>query len=788
MPNVPRHASGGSKPAIDAYDDEYADCDEYDTMTCQYTEEYGTDDYYYGDDDGACAPGAEGAEADAAGLPVKVETAEEVARRKEAAAETRKLQAAAMERRATAAKELETTKAWLGEKGFDVEGHDDGAVWALRDMLVGSEGVTNKDFDAVAATWKGQDAVNVNKASRNVSVRGAQHYLIVDVQWGYPGRDKTTVRGTRCAARTFVQLVLASSGKASRAGFLCEVVALCYELLVDEVPPGFGVWESIAGETLRGDAKKGMLVIEHRESEAARVAAQRVKPAPVAVREDSAETRATAAVLSLMANASNSFTTSLSYSGALLELPRQVINLRNLKELNLAYCRLTTLPELPPKLEKIYLTNNHFATFPMSVCSEPLRQTLRVLDMAHNALTEVPAALGLMSRLEVLNFEYNNLEILCGFGELKRLEVIELTDNALKGLPPEIGYLPKLWRLKISANPLHNVPPEVYYSGVENVKRYLTEQSPHNLPVPSSTIGAELRAACADPALCDATVHFANGAVWTTLACVLQARAPRFFRFAETAADGSAHINVVTECTPAGLAAFKALVLYEPCSVADPVVAVDVSRLVDEFGSEELMRDLICVQRSTPRDGNKILAEALAAIRDETPLGRTAAFVVGEGDAATRFTVHRSLLCARSGYHKNMFASGLAEADMGVIPVTDKEPDAFEAFVEYMYCDDNKKTTPDNVIALLFLAVEYNVPRLRAMAEHVVGYNVDVDNVANVVQVAYFIDSAVLKNACMFFMSQHWSAVKRTMGFVEMQEELKEELKEKLASWGKRAN
>ncbi len=121
---------------------------------------------------------------------------------------------------------------------------------------------------------------------------------------------------------------------------------------------------------------------------------------------------------------------------------------------------------------------------------------------------------------------------------------------------------------------------------------------------------------------------------------------------------------------------------------------------------------------------------------------------------------------------------------MNVVPLPEVDPEIFAGLVLYLYTDDSSKMTPDNVVSLLFLAVEYECTRLRDMAECMVGFNVEVANVAQVIQLAYYIDSTRLKDACMWFISANYAAVRKTDAFHQLQDELKVEVAEKLHKWG----
>jgi hypothetical protein len=70
------------------------------------------------------------------------------------------------------------------------------------------------------------------------------------------------------------------------------------------------------------------------------------------------------------------------------------------------------------------------------------------------------------------------------------------------------------------------------------------------------------------------------------------------------------------------------------------------------------------------------------------------------------------------------------------------------------------------------------------MAECMVGFNVDVGNVCQVLQMAFFLGSDRLKRACSYFVMTHRGAVTSSQDYKELQPELRAELEEMMARAG----
>ena len=74
----------------------------------------------------------------------------------------------------------------------------------------------------------------------------------------------------------------------------------------------------------------------------------------------------------------------------------------------------------------------------------------------YRLLGEIPAELGSLSRLEILDLNQNALagEIPAELGSLSNLEILDLSGNGFGEIPPELGSLPNLEILDLSHNAL----------------------------------------------------------------------------------------------------------------------------------------------------------------------------------------------------------------------------------------------------------------------------------------------------------------------------------------------
>ncbi len=72
------------------------------------------------------------------------------------------------------------------------------------------------------------------------------------------------------------------------------------------------------------------------------------------------------------------------------------------------------------------------------------------------------------------------------------------------------------------------------------------------------------------------------------------------------------------------------------------------------------------------------------------------------------------------------------------------------------------------------------VPRLRAMAEAMIGYYVDEDNVISVCQLAFFLQSQKLKDACVTFIVTHGVRVEVRPEWEDLAVEVQDEIRSKI--------
>ena len=97
------------------------------------------------------------------------------------------------------------------------------------------------------------------------------------------------------------------------------------------------------------------------------------------------------------------------------------------------------------------LSNQRLSKTPEYVFS---RTDLEKLDLSHNMLTgALQSQIGNLKKLKVLDLSNNQFTgVPAEVGQLRDLEVLDLSDNQLTGLPNELGNLSKLQLLNLTGN------------------------------------------------------------------------------------------------------------------------------------------------------------------------------------------------------------------------------------------------------------------------------------------------------------------------------------------------
>lgn len=180
------------------------------------------------------------------------------------------------------------------------------------------------------------------------------------------------------------------------------------------------------------------------------------------------------------------------------KIKRITNKLNNLQLLESCDLRQNFITKLPKKLvlanlNDLLLSQNELETLPASLTENCT--TLVELDVSNNKLSEIPS-LGSMALVRRINFEFNKLTKFPGgcrcniqrfvitkqlsfadtlLSNMTCLAEVNLCDNNLEELPPEIGYIYTLEILVVARNQLEYLP-----SSIGNLTRLEVLDVSHN--------------------------------------------------------------------------------------------------------------------------------------------------------------------------------------------------------------------------------------------------------------------------------------------------------------------
>ncbi|MES2262826.1 MAG: leucine-rich repeat-containing protein kinase family protein [Pseudomonadota bacterium] len=135
--------------------------------------------------------------------------------------------------------------------------------------------------------------------------------------------------------------------------------------------------------------------------------------------------------------------------------------LAGIRRLQLA-CGLTDFPreifELADTLEILDLSGNALSQLPDDL---PRLTKLRILFCSDNLFTELPEILGECPDLTMIGFKANRINQVSARSLPAQLRWLVLTDNELEELPAAIGNCAQLQKLMLAGNRLRTLPPEL---------------------------------------------------------------------------------------------------------------------------------------------------------------------------------------------------------------------------------------------------------------------------------------------------------------------------------------
>jgi internalin A len=143
----------------------------------------------------------------------------------------------------------------------------------------------------------------------------------------------------------------------------------------------------------------------------------------------------------------------------LTEFPDAVLQLTNLKRLNLSRNQITAIPDALGQLSNLIvldLSSNEITSIP-----ETIRQlsNLTRLDLSSNEITSIPETIGQLSHLTRLDLDRNQItSIPEAIGQLSNLTQLSFWNNQIISIPEDLGQLSNLTLLNLSNNQITSIP------------------------------------------------------------------------------------------------------------------------------------------------------------------------------------------------------------------------------------------------------------------------------------------------------------------------------------------
>ncbi|MEC8080792.1 MAG: leucine-rich repeat-containing protein kinase family protein [Pseudomonadota bacterium] len=132
--------------------------------------------------------------------------------------------------------------------------------------------------------------------------------------------------------------------------------------------------------------------------------------------------------------------------------------LQGVKRLQLS-ADLSVFPEeiftLADSLEVLDLSNNRLSDLPEDLTR---LKNLKILFASNNCFSHVPDVLGQMPKLEMIGFKHNQIQTVSETCLPKQTRWLILTDNAIKSLPESIGSLTRLEKCALAGNQISALP------------------------------------------------------------------------------------------------------------------------------------------------------------------------------------------------------------------------------------------------------------------------------------------------------------------------------------------
>ncbi|KAG8197757.1 hypothetical protein JTE90_006803 [Oedothorax gibbosus] len=151
-----------------------------------------------------------------------------------------------------------------------------------------------------------------------------------------------------------------------------------------------------------------------------------------------------------------------------------------LTEANFGFNKITSIPSfigIGERLQFLDIRNNQLQTLPSEFAN---LSSLREVNICFNRFNSLPTALYSLKKLEIILASDNQIENIdvSGLSQLPVLAVLDLHNNSIKVVPPELGNLKQLRSLLLDGNLFRNPRPTILSKGTLALLEFLRDRIP----------------------------------------------------------------------------------------------------------------------------------------------------------------------------------------------------------------------------------------------------------------------------------------------------------------------
>jgi Leucine-rich repeat (LRR) protein len=517
-------------------------------------------------------------------------------------------------------------------------------------------------------------------------------------------------------------------------------------------------------------------------------------------------------------------------------IPIFIFTLPNIRKLYLHHNKIMAIPSFASQqwaeLQLLDLHNNSLTELPdLSHC-----KNLTTLDCERNFLKTFPEGIGECEKLYHLNLKHNQIRLIpgvLGVFATRKLSYLNLRNNPIVNLPPHVYQK----GMKATMDFLNEHSSGDMMARIEPrdglAKSLLSLISQPNPLLADVTLTAK-----------DGTSYPAHAIVLFARCTVLKERIEKmdFRHLSKPSPEAlpaihvpspsgySVSIEPLVDLQPINPAASSHLrviqldissdelrsllhYLYGDVYVCPSLnlLAVDLSMTPEQISElshandqltkahRKQMDDLIAVANKFRLPHWKMLIEQAFGIKttvavesDWVPQMRAiwssshlfdVSFNCSEGPSRPLIDAHRVIIASRSQFLRALLAGHMVEAKQRIVTLPEVSHTVMKAIVEFCYTEDVETLDPETVIELLTTAKVYGLKKLQNLVESVVGYSLDVDNVASILTIAWTHAMPQLARACKFFVISNWNSVTAGPDWNSIDPAVREKLHQTAVKW-----